>query len=67
MRETEKEQVLELLRRLERLEETRPAPEEEAIQLVAQQALIDEISCLVRRDWLAVYRNGDTLDVVSLA
>lgn len=67
MRETDKQKVLDLLRRLERLEATRPVPEEEAIQQVAQQALVDEISRLVRRDWLAVYRNGNTLDVVSLA
>ncbi len=67
MRETDKNRVMDLLRRLERLEATRPAPEEEAIQLVAQRAIVDEISRLVRRDWLAVYRNGDTLDVVSLA
>jgi hypothetical protein len=53
--------------RLKILEAERPPPEETAIRQVAQQAIVDEISRLVRKDWLSVYRNGDTLDVVSLA
>ena len=67
MSETDKKRVIDLLRRLETLQAARPAPGEEAIREVAQQAIVDEISQLVRRDWLSVYRNGDTLDVVSLA
>ena len=53
--------------RLKILEAERPPPEEIAIRQVAHQAIVDEISRLVRRDWLSVYRNGDSLDVVSLA
>ncbi len=67
MSEIEKQRVLDLLMRLKILEAERPPPEETAIRQVAQQAIVDEISRLVRKDWLSVYRNGDTLDVVSLA
>ncbi len=67
MTETEKNRVLDLLRRLEILEAEQPPPEERAIREVAQDAIVDEISRLVRRDWLSVYRNGGTIDVVSLA
>ncbi len=67
MTEIEKKLVLDLLRRLEILEAAQPPPEELAISQVAQQAIVEEISRLVRRDWLSVYRNGDTIDVVSLA
>ena len=63
MRETEQQRVLD---RLQRLEANDPAPEEKAIHAVATQAIVDEISRLVRQDWLAVYRNGNSLDVVSL-
>ena len=66
MRDIERQRVLDLLQRLQRLEDHDPAPEEQAIQQVASQAIIDEISVLVRRDWLAVYRNGDSIDVVCL-
>jgi hypothetical protein len=65
--EIEKQRVLDLLTRLKILEAERPPPEEIAIRQIAHQAIVDEISRLVRRDWLSVYRNGDTLDVVSLA
>ena len=58
---------MDLLGRLETLDSEHPAPEEESIHCVAKRAIIDEISHLVREDWLAVYRNGDLLDVVSLA
>ena len=67
MKEVDKKRVQDLLRRLERLETQRPTPEESAIHAVAQQAIVDEISKLVRQDWLSVYRNGGTLDAVSFA
>ena len=67
MTEIEKKQVFDLLRRLEILEAEQPPPEKLAISQVAQQAILEEISRLVRRDWLSVYRNGSTIDVVSLA
>ena len=67
MKEVDKTRVQDLLRRLERLETQRPAPEETAIQAIAQQAIVEEISKLVRQDWLAVYRSGGNLDVVSFA
>jgi hypothetical protein len=54
------------MRRLEQLQAAPPAPETRAIHLVAQQAILDEISQVMRRDWLAVYRNGDSFSVVSL-
>lgn len=66
MRESERQRVLDLLQRLQKLEADDPAPEEQAIHQVATKAIIDEISVLVRRDWLAVYRNGNSIDVVSL-
>ncbi len=67
MTEIEKKLVLDLLRRLEILEAAQPPPEELAISQVAQRAIVEEISWLVRRDWLSVYRNGGTIDVVSHA
>ena len=67
MTEIEKKQVLDLLRRLEILEAEQPPPEELAISQVAQRAILEEISRVLRRDWLSVYRNGGTIDVVSLA
>ena len=67
MTEIEKKQVLDLLARLEILEAEQSPPEELAIRQVAQRAIVEEISRLVRRDWLSVYRNGSTIDVVSLA
>ncbi len=67
MKEVDQKRVQDLLQRLERLETRSPAPEETAIQAVAQQAIVDEIRRLVRQDWLAVYRNGGNLDVVSFA
>jgi len=67
VKEADKNRVQDLLCKLERLETQRPAPEETAIHAVAQQAIVEEISQLVRQDWLAVYRNGGTLDAVSLA
>ena len=66
MSESEKKRILDLLARLEQLEATPPPVEERSIRQVAEQAIVDEISRLIRRDWLAVYRNGSTLDVVSL-
>ncbi len=67
MRETDKSRVMDLLSRLEKLDSQTPAPEEEPVHTVAKRAIMDEISQLVQRDWLAVYRNGDLLDAVSLA
>ena len=67
MKEVDKTRVQDLLRRLERLETQCPAPEKTAIQAVAQQAIVEEISKLVRQDWLTVYRSGGNLDVVSFA
>ncbi len=67
MHDTDRQRVLDLLSRLKRLETAVPAPEEEAIHQVARQAIVDEISRLVHADSLAVYRNGDGIDVVSLA
>ncbi len=66
MKEVDKKRVQDLLRRLERLETQCPAPEQSAIHAVAQQAIVEEISKLVRQDWLAVYRSGGTLSAVSL-
>ena len=66
MRQTDAERVQELLRRLERLESRRPAPEEATIHAIAQEAIVEEISRLVRTNGLAVYRSGGTLGVVSL-
>jgi nitrogen-specific signal transduction histidine kinase len=67
MKEVDKKRVQDLLQRLERLETQRPTPEKSAIHAVAQQAIVEEISKLVRQDWLAVYRSGGTLDAVSFA
>ena len=67
MTEIDKKRVLDLLRRLEALEAEQSPPEELAIRQVARHAIEEEISKLVRRDWLSVYRNGGTIDVVSLA
>jgi len=67
MKEVDKKRVHDLLRRLERLETQRPAPEESAIHAVAQRAIAEEISRLVQQDWLTVYRSGGNLDVVSFA
>jgi len=66
MSECEKKRILDLLSRLEQLEASPPPAEELSIRQLAEQAIVDEISRLIRRDWLAVYRNGSTLDVVSL-
>ena len=66
VKEADKNRVQDLLCKLERLETQRPAPEETAIHAVAQQAIVEEISRLVRQDWLSIYRNGGTLDAVSL-
>ncbi len=67
VKEADKNRVQDLLCKLERLETQCPAPEETAIHAVAQQAIVEEISRLVRQDWLSIYRNGSTLDAVSLA
>jgi hypothetical protein len=66
MKEVDKKRVQDLLQRLERLETQCPAPEQSAIHAVAQQAIVEEISKLVRQDWLAIYRSGGTLGAVSL-
>jgi hypothetical protein len=66
VRELDKTRVMDLMRHLQRLDQEPPAPEGESIRQVARQAIFDEIGRLVQRDWLAVYRNGDLLDVVSL-
>jgi hypothetical protein len=58
----DKQRVLDLLRRLEFLDD-----EELAIRQAAHEAIVAEISRLVRNAQLSVYRNGDTIDVVSLA
>ena len=66
MSDSEKKRILDLLLRLEQLEATPPRVEEKSIRQVAELAIVDEISRLIRQDWLAVYRNGASLDVVSL-
>lgn len=63
----QRDRIHELLRRLEQLESTEPRPEEAAVLEVAKQAIVDELSRVAREDWLAVYRNGNSLDAVSLA
>ena len=66
MRESNRQRVLDLLHQLQGLGATEPAPSEQAIHDVAARALVDEISQLIRQDWLSVYRNGDSLDAVCL-
>ena len=67
MKEPDRQRLLDLMSHLEQLEANEPAPGEEAIHQVAQQAIVDEISRIVRRDWLAVYRKGNSIDAISLA
>ncbi len=66
MRDNDRQRVLDLMGHLERLEADEPTPGEESVHQIAQRAIIDEISRLVRRDWLAVYRKGDSIDVISM-
>ncbi|MEE2886459.1 MAG: hypothetical protein VX951_03405 [Planctomycetota bacterium] len=66
MRESDRQRVLDLLQQLQGLETTEPASGEQAIHELTTRALADEISRLIRQDWLSVYRNGDSLDVVCL-
>ncbi len=65
MSNADKRKVQDLLQRLAQLERLCPAPEEAAILSVARQALEDEIQKLTYGS-LAVYRNGDNLDAISL-
>ena len=67
MRPGDERRIRELLQRLERLDSRKPAPEEEAIVAVARDAIVEEMTRLLRQDWLAVYRKGGTLDAISLA
>lgn len=67
MRPRDEKRIRELLGRLEQLEAKRPLPEEAAIVAVARNAIVDEMTRVLREDWLAVYRKGDTLDAISLA
>ena len=66
MRSSTEKRVRELLRHLDTLEARDPRPEDEAIVVVARQAIVDELSRLVRADGLAVYRRGDSLEAVSM-
>ena len=50
----------------EMLEAKEPTPAEAAIVAVARSAIIDEMTRLLREDWLAVYRSGKTLNAISL-
>ena len=66
--------IRELLDRLERLETEMASSNElsprdvlcRPIRAVARDAIVDELSRLVREDWLSVYRRGDTIDAISL-
>ena len=67
MRPRDERRIRELLQRLECLDSRDPGPEEEAIVAVARNAIVDEMTRVLRQDWLAVYRKGGTLDAISLA
>ena len=56
-----------LLERLDTLEAATPAPEQKAIFEVSRQAIMEELTRLLREDGLAVYRSGGNLDAVSMA
>ena len=62
-----KQKIDELLRRLEALESSQPAPEVASIVEIAGAAIVDELSRLSHEDWLAVYRRGDNLDAIVMA
>ena len=67
MRPRDEHRIRELLQRLECLDSRNPGPEEVAIIAVARNAIVDEMTRVLRQDWLAVYRKGGTLDAISLA
>ncbi|MHC5066336.1 MAG: hypothetical protein ACYTG5_20455 [Planctomycetota bacterium] len=67
MRSQRQSKVDELLKRLDRLEATKPSPEQKAIFEVARQAIMDELTRLLREEGLAVYSSGGNLDAISLA
>ncbi len=60
-----RQKISDLLERLETLEAGASAHSDGPIAAVAREAIVDELSRLTRRDWLAVYRTGDTIDAIN--
>ncbi len=66
MRSQRQIKVDELLKRLDLLEATKPTAEQQAIFEVARQAIMDDLTRLLREGGLAVYSSGKNLDAISL-
>ena len=59
--------IEELLQHLDRLDATTPTPEQRSILEVSRQAVMDELSRLLREDGLDIYQSGGNLGAISLA
>ena len=66
MRSSTEKQVRQLLETLEALDARSRCPEERAIVAAEREAIVEELSRLVRADGLAVYRRGDSIEAVSM-